>query len=40
MARQRNTIGRTWSPRPASSVQPWLAPPRNQNWVAARITFS
>ena len=27
----------TWTPRPASSITPWLAPVRNQDWVAAQI---
>ena len=37
--RQRpNQAKRT--PRPASSIELWLAPARNHNWVAARITFS
>lgn len=25
------------TPRPPSSIQPWLAPTRNLDWIAARI---
>ena len=25
------------TPRPASSIQPWLAPVRNHDWMAALI---
>jgi hypothetical protein len=27
------------SPRRASSIRVWLAPPRNTDWVAARLAF-
>jgi hypothetical protein len=27
------------TPRPPSSIQLWLAPPRNTDWVAARLAF-
>jgi hypothetical protein len=27
------------TPRRASSIQPWLAPVRNTDWVAARLAF-
>ena len=29
--------GPNWTPRLASSIQPWSAPVRNHDWLAARI---
>jgi hypothetical protein len=28
------------SQRPANSLQPWLAPVRNHDWIAARIVLN
>ena len=34
---QRTLAGASWTPRRPSAVQPWLAPVRNHDWVAALI---
>jgi hypothetical protein len=31
------SVGVRRTPRPASSIQPWLSPVRNHDWVAALI---
>jgi hypothetical protein len=35
--RRRPTITAVRTPRPPSSIQPWLAPARNHDWLAALI---
>ena len=35
--KQRGLDGMRRTPRPASAIQPWMAPVRNYDWVAALI---